>query len=116
MARSSSSKKSHRSDSDSDSEDEVRDELPFLREERTAKKWTNKDKYHLSNGVLEPCVHMPRAKAIVRMVPAWRERKVVSGAAGRATPVRLVQVWADKGLAFMPVRRLDLVQVVVGIC
>jgi hypothetical protein len=27
-----------------------------------------------------------------------------------------VQVWADKGLAFMPVRRLDLVQVVVGIC
>jgi hypothetical protein len=33
MARSSGSKKSYQSDSDSDSEDEVRDELPFLREE-----------------------------------------------------------------------------------
>jgi hypothetical protein len=33
MACSSGSKKSHRSDSDSDSDDEVRDELPFLREE-----------------------------------------------------------------------------------
>jgi hypothetical protein len=33
MARSSCSKKSHQSDSDSDSEDEVRDEIPFLREE-----------------------------------------------------------------------------------
>jgi DNA repair exonuclease SbcCD ATPase subunit len=33
MARSSSSKKSHQSDSNPDSEDEVRDELPFLREE-----------------------------------------------------------------------------------
>jgi hypothetical protein len=32
MAHSSSSKKSHQSDSNSDSEDEVRDELPFLRE------------------------------------------------------------------------------------
>jgi DNA repair exonuclease SbcCD ATPase subunit len=33
MPRSSDSKKSHQSDSDSDSEDEVRDELPFLRQE-----------------------------------------------------------------------------------
>jgi cell shape-determining protein MreC len=33
MARSSGSKKSHQRDSDSDSEDEVHDELPFLREE-----------------------------------------------------------------------------------
>jgi hypothetical protein len=33
MARSSGSKKSHQSDSNSNSEDEVRDELPFLREE-----------------------------------------------------------------------------------
>jgi DNA repair exonuclease SbcCD ATPase subunit len=33
MVLSSSSKKSHQSDSDSDSEDEVRDELPFLRQE-----------------------------------------------------------------------------------
>jgi hypothetical protein len=33
MVLSSSSKKSHQSDSDSDSEDEVRDELPFLHQE-----------------------------------------------------------------------------------
>jgi hypothetical protein len=33
MALSSGSKKSHQSDSDSDSEDEVRDELPFFRQE-----------------------------------------------------------------------------------
>jgi DNA repair exonuclease SbcCD ATPase subunit len=33
MALSSGSKKSHQSDSDSDSDDEVRDELPFLRQE-----------------------------------------------------------------------------------
>jgi hypothetical protein len=33
MARNSGSKKSHQGDSNSDSEDEVRDELPFLREE-----------------------------------------------------------------------------------
>jgi hypothetical protein len=39
-------------------------------EERMAKEWASKDKYHPSNGVLEHCVQMPRAKAIVRTVPA----------------------------------------------
>jgi hypothetical protein len=38
-----------------------------------AKEWANKDKYHPFNGVLEPRVQMPRAKAIVRTVPAWGE-------------------------------------------
>jgi hypothetical protein len=47
------------------------------REERMAKEWANKDKYHPSNGALEPRVQMPRAKASVRTVPAWGERKVV---------------------------------------
>jgi hypothetical protein len=28
-----------------------------------AKEWANKDKYHPSNGVLEPRMQMPRAKA-----------------------------------------------------
>jgi hypothetical protein len=60
------------------------------REERMAKEWANKDMYHPSDGVLEPCVQMPRAKASVRTVPAWGERKVVGGAAGRATLVRPV--------------------------
>jgi hypothetical protein len=45
MARSSGNKKSHQSDSDSDSEDEVRDKLPFLREEseRLGKLLDNRD-------------------------------------------------------------------------
>jgi hypothetical protein len=34
-----------------------------------AKEWANKDKYHPCNGVLEPRVQMPRAKASVRTVP-----------------------------------------------
>jgi hypothetical protein len=38
-----------------------------------AKEWANKDKYHPSNGVLEPRVQMPGAKASVRTVPAWGE-------------------------------------------
>jgi hypothetical protein len=41
------------------------------REERMAKEWANKNKYHPSNGVLEPRVQMPRAKAVVRSVSAW---------------------------------------------
>jgi hypothetical protein len=66
------------------------DEFCFTRkrEERMAKEWANKDKYHPSDGVLEPRVHMPRAKASVRTVTAWGERKAVGGATGRATPVR----------------------------
>jgi hypothetical protein len=35
-------------------------------------------------------VQMPRAKASVRTVPAWGERKAVGGAVGRATLVRLM--------------------------
>jgi outer membrane biosynthesis protein TonB len=52
-----------------------KDEFCFKRrrEERMAKEWANKDKYHPSNGVLEPRVQMPRAKVSVRMVPAWEE-------------------------------------------
>jgi hypothetical protein len=61
------------------------------REERMAKEWANKDKYHPSNDVLEPRVQIPRAKASVRTVPAWGERKAARGAAGRATPVRPVR-------------------------
>jgi hypothetical protein len=62
-----------------------------------AKEWANKDKYHPSNGVLEPSVQMPRAKASVRTVPAWGERKAVGGAAGRATPVGPVRVTGQTG-------------------
>jgi hypothetical protein len=52
--------------------------------------WANKDMYHPYNGVLEPRMQMPRAKAIVRTAPTWGDQKVAGGATGRATPVRLV--------------------------
>jgi hypothetical protein len=61
------------------------------REERMAKEWANKDKYHPSDGVLEPRVQLPRAKASVRTVRAWGERKAVGGVAAQATPVRPVR-------------------------
>jgi hypothetical protein len=49
-----------------------KDEFCFKRkrEERMEKEWANKDKYHPSDGVLEPRVQMPRAKTSVRTVRA----------------------------------------------
>jgi hypothetical protein len=69
-----------------------KDEFCFKRkrEERMAKEWANKDKYHPSSGVLEPRVQMPRAKASVRTVPGWGERKSAGGVAGGVKPIRLV--------------------------
>jgi hypothetical protein len=69
------------------------------REERMTKEWANKDKYHPSNGVLEPCMEMPRAKAIMRTDSAWGDRKVAGGVlaehhrSDRCTPpIRPLQV------------------------
>jgi hypothetical protein len=56
---------------------------------------------------------MPRAKASVRTVPIWGEQKATEGAAGRATPVRPVQVWTNNTLGFVLVQMLSLVQEVV---
>jgi hypothetical protein len=69
-----------------------KDEFFFKRkrEERMAKEWANKDKYHPSSGVLEPRVQMPRAKASVRLVPAWGERMSAGGVARGVKPVRPV--------------------------
>jgi hypothetical protein len=99
-----------------------KDEFCFKRkrEERMAKEWANKDKYHPSSGVLEPHVEMPRAKASARTVPAWGERKAAGSVAGGAKPVRAVlkpvrPVWGLQGasLVFVLVRSLGLSQVVV---
>jgi hypothetical protein len=85
-----------------------------------AKEWANKDKYHPSNGVLEPRVQMHRAKAIVRTVLAWESERLQEVLLARlhrsdrcATPVRPVQVWADRRLVFVPVMSLGLFQEVV---
>jgi hypothetical protein len=63
---------------------------------------------------------MPRAKASVRTVPAWGERKAVGGAAGRATPVKLVMGTGQTGAGldnsssgFVPVHVRGLVLEVV---
>jgi hypothetical protein len=74
-----------------------------------AKDWANKDKYHPSGGVLELRVQMPRAKASVRTVLAWGERK----AAGGVKPVRPILSLQGASLVFVPVSSLGLVQVVV---
>jgi hypothetical protein len=76
-----------------------KDEFCFKRkrEERMANEWANKDKYHPSDGVLELRVQMPKAKASVRTVRAWGERKAVGGAAGRATPVKPVRGTGQTG-------------------
>jgi hypothetical protein len=61
------------------------------------KEWANKDKYHPSNGVLEPRIQMPKVKVIVRTVLTWGDRKVACGAAGRVTPVRLAHHTGQTG-------------------
>jgi hypothetical protein len=71
--------------------------LKWKRDERMAKEWASKDKYHPPNGVLEPRVQIPRAKASVRTVSAWGERKAAGGVAGRATAVRPVRHTGQTG-------------------
>jgi hypothetical protein len=99
-----------------------KDEFCFKRnqEERRAKEWANKDKYHPSSSVLEPRVQMPRAKVSVRTVPAWGVRKAAGSAAGGVKSVRLVlkpvrPVWCLQGasLVFVLVRSIGLSQLVV---
>jgi hypothetical protein len=84
-----------------------------------AKEWANKDKYHPSDGVLEPRVQMPRAKANVRIVWAWGEQKAVGGAAAQVTPVRPVQAWTGSVLGFVLVQVrgmfLEVMVLVVGL-
>jgi hypothetical protein len=43
------------------------------REKRLAREMANKDRYHPSRGVPEPCV-VPRSEGVVHMVPSWRDR------------------------------------------
>jgi hypothetical protein len=86
------------------------------REERMATEWANKDKYHPPNGVLEPRVQMLRAKAgvsTVRLGESERLQEVLliglHWSDRCVTTVRPVQVWADRGVVFVPVMSLCLV-------
>jgi hypothetical protein len=62
---------------------------------------------------------MPRAKASVRTVRAWGERKTVGGAAAQAASVRLVQAWTGNSLGFVLVQVrglfLEVMVLVVGL-
>jgi hypothetical protein len=59
---------------------------------------------------------MLRAKASVRTVRAWGERKAVGAVAAQATPVRPVQAWTGSGLGFVLVQVRGLfLEVVVGL-
>jgi hypothetical protein len=59
----------------------------------------NRDRYHLSHGVHEPCMPLHRGKAIIRSVLAWGDRRASSGseAARRGPPVRPVRVTGHTG-------------------
>jgi hypothetical protein len=63
-----------------------------------AKEWITRTGIAPSNGVLEPRMQMPWAKAIVTTVTAWGDRKVAGDAAGRAPPVRLVRMTGQTGV------------------
>jgi hypothetical protein len=105
-----------------------KDEFFFKRkrEERMTKEWANKDKYHLSNGVLEPRVQMPSAKASVRTVRAWESERLLEVLLPRlhrsdrcGAPVRPVQSWTASSLGFVLVQVrelfLEVVVLVVGL-
>jgi hypothetical protein len=77
------------------------------REARMAKEWANKDRYHPSQGVPEPCMSLPKGKGFVRKVPTWGEKSVVGGRGpfGGVKPVRPVlkpvrPVWRQQGDQF----------------
>jgi hypothetical protein len=69
------------------------------REARMAKEWANKNKYHLSHGVPEPCKPLPKGKGVVHMVQAWRHRRASGEGkfAGRGPPARPVKVTGQIG-------------------
>jgi hypothetical protein len=65
-----------------------------MREVRMAKEWANKDGYHPSHGVPEPCMPLPKGKGFVYTVPACIDRRVPGEGkfAGRGPPARPVRV------------------------
>jgi hypothetical protein len=81
--------------------------------EGMAKEWANKNKYHPSNGVLEPCVRQFRlgqSKGLQEVLLAGLQRSDRC-----VTPIRPVQVWADRGLIFVPMVSLGLVLEVMAL-
>jgi hypothetical protein len=56
-----------------------------------AKEWAKKDRYNPSHGVPEPRMPLPRGKAVVRSVPAWRDERSRSRGGGLERAVRLAR-------------------------
>jgi hypothetical protein len=69
------------------------------REVRMAKEWANKGRYHLSHGVPEPCMSLPKGKGFVHTGPAWRDRRASGGgkSASRGPPARPVRLTGQTG-------------------
>jgi hypothetical protein len=69
------------------------------REARMSKELANKDMYHPSHGVSEPCMPLPKGKGVVHTIPAWRDMTASGGSrfASRGPPARLVRVTGQTG-------------------
>jgi hypothetical protein len=79
-----------------------KDEFCFKRkrEERMAKEWANKDRYNPSHDVPKPRMPLPRGKAVVRSVPAWRDASSRSRGAFLERAVRPAWLGGQTGLAW----------------
>jgi hypothetical protein len=58
------------------------------REARMAKEWANKDRYHLSHGVPEPRMPLPKGKGFVHKDPTWGDVRSRSRDGGLERAVR----------------------------
>jgi hypothetical protein len=82
--------------------DGYKEEFCFKRkqEDRIAKDWANKDRYHPSHGVPEPCMSLPGQRPLCiqfRLGEIVRRSLSGGGAAGRRPPVRPVRAAAQTG-------------------
>jgi hypothetical protein len=64
-----------------------------------AKEWANKDRYHLSHGVPERRMPLPKGKGVVHKVQTWRDMRASGEGkfAGRGPPARPVRVTGQTG-------------------
>jgi hypothetical protein len=67
------------------------------REARMAKEWANKDRYHPSHGVPEPCMPLPKGKGFVHKFLAWGDDRSRSRGGGLQRAVRLARHGGQTG-------------------
>jgi hypothetical protein len=62
-----------------------------------AKEWANKDRYHPSHGVPEPCMPLPMGKGFVHKFLAWGDDRSRSRGGGLQRAVRLARHGGQTG-------------------